>query len=151
VIFKINAGTSLGERYKPANLVIFGWTHFAVYKSRTNALFLLCTAYCVACEQALKLNWEPASQPRSQGLASMTNKFEYLPRNVRFSKYGMSILNIWCCLQLSCKLSLDRTVYTVFRNIRCSIQAKVQCFKYCFLKTEHFVLWDKMAKTNLIS
>ena len=138
MIFKSNAGTSLGERYKPANLVIFGWTHFAVYKSSTNALFSLCTAYYVACEQALKLNWEPAS---------MTNKFEYLPRNVRFSKYGMSIL-IWCCLQLSCKLNLDRTVYTVFRNIRC---AKVQCFKFCFLKTEHFVLWDKMAKTNLIS
>ena len=49
----------------------------------------------------------------------MTNEFEYLPRNVRFSKYGMSIL-IWCCLQLSCKLNLDRTVYTVFRNIRYS-------------------------------
>jgi hypothetical protein len=31
----------------------------------------------LACEQALKLNWEPAS---------MTNEFEYLPCNVRFSK-----------------------------------------------------------------
>jgi hypothetical protein len=58
----------------------------------------------------------------------MTNEFEYLPRNVRFSKYGMSIL-IWCCLQLSCmqtkfrpcKLNfIGRTVYTVFRNIRYS-------------------------------
>jgi hypothetical protein len=37
----------------------------------------------------------------------MTNEFEYLHRNVRFSKYGMTIL-IWCCLQLSCKLNLDR-------------------------------------------
>jgi hypothetical protein len=64
----------------------------------------------VACEQALELNWEPAS---------MTNEFEYLPRNVRFSKYGMSTL-ICCCLQLSCKLNLDCTVYTVFRNIRYS-------------------------------
>jgi hypothetical protein len=27
-------------------------------------------------------------------------------------------LYAWCCLQLSCKLNLDRTVYTVFRNIR---------------------------------
>jgi hypothetical protein len=52
----------------------------------------------VACKQALKLNWEPAS---------MTNEFEYLPRNIRFSKYGMYILT-WCCLQLSCKLNLDR-------------------------------------------
>ena len=38
---------------------------------------------------------------------SVPNEFEYLPRNVRFSKYGMSIL-IWRCLQLSCKLNLDR-------------------------------------------
>jgi hypothetical protein len=52
----------------------------------------------LACEQALKVKWEPAST---------TNEFEYLPRNVRFSKYGMSIL-IWCCVQLSCKLNLDR-------------------------------------------
>ena len=44
------------------------------------------------------MKWEPAS---------MTNQFEYLPRNVRFSKYGMSI-PIWCCL------------YTVFQNIRYS-------------------------------
>jgi hypothetical protein len=47
----------------------------------------------------------------------MTYNFEYLPRIVRFSKYGMSIL-IWCCLQLSFKLNLDRTVCTVFQNIR---------------------------------
>ena len=52
----------------------------------------------IACEQALNMKWEPAS---------MTNQFEYLPRNVRFSKYGMSI-PIWCCL------------YTVFQNIRYS-------------------------------
>jgi hypothetical protein len=56
------------------------------------------TVHRVACEQALKVKWEPAS---------MTNEFEYLPRNVRFSKHGMSSL-IWCCLQLSCKLNLDR-------------------------------------------
>jgi hypothetical protein len=31
----------------------------------------------------------------------------------------MSIL-VWWCLQLSCKLNLDRTVYTVFQNIRYS-------------------------------
>jgi hypothetical protein len=31
----------------------------------------------------------------------------------------MSILT-WCCLQLSCKQNLNRTVYTVFRNIRYS-------------------------------
>ena len=52
----------------------------------------------LACEQALKVNWEPAL---------MAYNFEYLPRNVRFSKYGMSIL-IWYCLQLSCELNLDR-------------------------------------------
>jgi hypothetical protein len=59
----------------------------------------------LACEQAIKVKREPAL---------MTYNFEYLPRNVRFSKYGMSIL-IWCGLQLSCKLNLDRTVYTVFK------------------------------------
>ena len=49
----------------------------------------------------------------------MTYNFEYLTRYFRFFKYGMSIL-IWSCLQLSCKLNLDRTVYTVFQNIRYS-------------------------------
>ena len=47
----------------------------------------------------------------------------------------------WCCLQLSCKLNLDRTVYTVFQNIRYSSK-KFKCFKCCFLKTEHFMLSD---------
>jgi hypothetical protein len=47
---------TLGERYNPANLVIFGWTHFAVYKCSTNALFSLFTAYCAMCvSQALYL------------------------------------------------------------------------------------------------
>jgi hypothetical protein len=105
-----------------------------------HALMCCISVFMIACEQALKLNWEPAS---------MTNEFEYLPRNVRFSKYGMSIL-IWCCLQLS--------VQTKFRpySLYCFLKYKIfkqkfKCFKYFFLKTEHFVLWDKMAKTNLIS
>jgi hypothetical protein len=39
----------------------------------------------LAFEQALKVKWEPA--------ASMTNEFEYLPRNVRFS--NMECLSLY--------------------------------------------------------
>jgi hypothetical protein len=69
-----------------------------------------CSYAVIACEQALKVKREPAL---------VKYNFEYLPRNVCFSKYEMSFLT-WCCLQLSCKLNLDRTVYTTFQNIRYS-------------------------------
>jgi hypothetical protein len=65
----------------------------------------------VACEQALKLNWEPAS---------VTNEFEYISFFQIWNVYPYMVL-FTTSVQTKfrpCKLNLDRTVYTVFRNIR---------------------------------
>ena len=54
------------------------------------------------------VKWEPAL---------VKYNFEYLPETFVFPNMKCLSLHAWCCLQLSCKLNLDCTVYTIFQNI----------------------------------
>jgi hypothetical protein len=77
----------------------------------------------------------------------MTNEFEYLPRNVRFSKYGMSILIYIYMVLFTTFVQTKFRPYSLYCFSKYKIfKQKFKYFKYYFLKTEHFVLWDKMAK-----
>jgi hypothetical protein len=76
-----------------------------------------------------------------------------------FKQYIHSCLCVHCLSGISLSgISLFCGYRSKFRpySLYCFSKYKIfkqkfKCFKYCFLKTEHFVLWDKMAKTNLIS
>ena len=95
-----------------------------------------CSYALISCQHAPKVKWHTILNTVSAPKLSffqIWNVYSYMVLFTTFVQTKFKPYSLYCFSK-----------YKIFKQ-------KFKCFKYCFLKTEHFVLWDKMAKTNLIN